>query len=210
MAVLVSTYTSTSDRNLAVKAAQGDQDAFEQIVLANQNKVYSLCLRLVNNRDDAADLAQEVFLKAWRSLPNFRGNSSLSTWLYRMATNLCIDHLRYCRTRQGLRGPSLDDEESTIPEPGDWSLDPHHKLEKTEISRAIERGLSALPEHYRQIITLREIAGLDYQELAAALDIDLGTVKSRLSRARLALRKILLTDKDFSDQIPYNYGKGKG
>lgn len=145
MAVLVSTYTSTSDRNLAVKAAQGDQDAFEQIVLANQNKVYSLCLRLVNNRDDAADLAQEVFLKAWRSLPNFRGNSSLSTWLYRMATNLCIDHLRYCRTRQGLRGPSLDDEESTIPEPGDWSLDPHHKLEKTEISRAIERGLSALP-----------------------------------------------------------------
>lgn len=79
MAVLVSTYTSTSDRNLAVKAAQGDQDAFEQIVLANQNKVYSLCLRLVNNRDDAADLAQEVFLKAWRSLPNFRGNSSLST-----------------------------------------------------------------------------------------------------------------------------------
>ena len=119
MAVLVSTYTSTSDRNLAVKAAQGDQDAFEQIVLANQNKVYSLCLRLVNNRDDAADLAQEVFLKAWWSLPNFRGNSSLSTWLYRMATNLCIDHLRYCRTRQGLRGPSLDDEESTIPEPGD-------------------------------------------------------------------------------------------
>ena len=137
MAVLVSTYTSTSDRNLAVKAAQGDQDAFEQIVLANQNKVYSLCLRLVNNRDDAADLAQEVFLKAWRSLPNFRGNSSLSTWLYRMATNLCIDHLRYCRTRQGLRGPSLDDEESTIPEPGDWSLDPDHKLVKTEISRAI-------------------------------------------------------------------------
>lgn len=209
MVVLVSTYTSTSDRNLAVKAAQGDQDAFEQIVLANQNKVYSLCLRLVNNRDDAADLAQEVFLKAWRSLPNFRGNSSLSTWLYRMATNLCIDHLRYCRTRQGLRGPSLDDEESTIPEPGDWSLDPHHKLEKTEISRAIERGLSALPEHYRQIITLREIAGLDYQELAAALDIDLGTVKSRLSRARLALRKILLADSNFSDQILSNYGKGK-
>ena len=151
MAVLVSTYTSTSDRNLAVKAAQGDQDAFEQIVLANQNKVYSLCLRLVNNRDDAADLAQEVFLKAWRSLPNFRGNSS----------------------------------------------------------RAIERGLSALPEHYRQIITLREIAGLDYQELAAALDIDLGTVKSRLSRARLALRKILLADSNFSDQILSNYGKGK-
>lgn len=208
MAAFVS--TCTSDRNLAVKAAQGDQDAFEQIVLANQNKVYSLCLRLVNNRDDAADLAQEVFLKAWQSLPNFRGNSSLSTWLHRMATNLCIDHLRYCRTRHGLRGPSLDDEESALPEPGDWSLDPHHKLEQTEISHAIERGLSALPEHYRQIITLREIAGLDYQELAAALDIDLGTVKSRLSRARLALRKILLTDKDFSDQIPYNYGKGNG
>lgn len=207
MAVLVSTYTS--ERNLVAKAAQGDQDAFEQIVLANQNKVYSLCLRLVNDRDDAADLAQEVFLKAWKSLPNFRGNSSLSTWLYRMTTNLCIDHLRYCRTRQGLRGPSLDDEESTIPELGDWSLDPHHKLEKTEISRAIERGLSALPEHYRQIITLREIAGLDYQELAAALDIDLGTVKSRLSRARLALRKILLADSNFSDQILSNYGKGK-
>ena len=88
MTVLASVWTT--DRDLAAKAAHGDQDAFEQIVFANQNKVYSLCLRLVNNRDDAADLAQEVFLKAWQSLSNFRGDSSLSTWLHRMATNLCI------------------------------------------------------------------------------------------------------------------------
>lgn len=93
MTVLASVWTT--DRDLAAKAAHGDQDAFEQIVFANQNKVYSLCLRLVNNRDDAADLAQEVFLKAWQSLSNFRGDSSLSTWLHRMATNLCIDHMRY-------------------------------------------------------------------------------------------------------------------
>ena len=207
MAAFVS--TCATDRELASKAAHGDQDAFEQIVLTNQNKVYTLCLRLVNDREEAADLAQEVFLKAWQSLTTFRGDSSLSTWLHRMAVNLCIDHLRYCRTRQGLKGPSLNDEESAILDPGDWSLDPYHKLEKAEVSCAIERGLSVLPEHYRQIISLREIAGLNYQELADALDIDLGTVKSRLFRGRMALRKILLSDSNFSDQAPSNSKEGK-
>ena len=194
-----------TDQELVLRAKQGDQAAFEQLVVDNQNKVYSLALRLIGDREEAADQAQEAFLKAWQGLNAFQGESSFSTWLYRLTANVCIDYLRRRNRRLGVESAvSLDDEEAGWAEPADWEQDPHRQLERAERSRAVERGMAALPEHFRQVLVLREVAGLSYQEIGAALKLDLGTVKSRLARARLALRKILISDGNFSDKAASN------
>ena len=194
-----------TDQELVLRAKQGDQAAFEQLVADNQNKVYSLALRLIGDREEAADQAQEAFLKAWQGLNAFQGESSFSTWLYRLTANVCIDYLRRRNRRLGVESAvSLDDEEAGWAEPADWEQDPHRQLERAERSRAVERGMAALPEHFRQVLVLREMAGLSYQEIGSALKLDLGTVKSRLARARLALRKILISDGNFSDKAASN------
>mgnify|MGYP001092427736 CR=1 FL=1 len=192
-----------SDKELAEKAKAGDQIAFEQLVIENQNKVYSLALRLVNDREEAADLAQEAFVKAWQGLSSFQGESSFATWVYRLTTNVCIDHLRKKKRRKGVEpSVSLNDEESGWAEPADWESDPQLLLERSERGKALARALARLPDWQRRTLVLRELSGLSYQEIGDALDIDLGTVKSRIARARLSLRKILLEDGNFFDDPP--------
>ena len=192
-----------SDKELAEKAKAGDQIAFEQLVIENQNKVYSLALRLVNDREEAADLAQEAFVKAWQGLSSFQGESSFATWVYRLTTNVCIDHLRKKKRREGVEpSVSLNDEESGWAEPADRESDPQLLLERSERGKALARALARLPDWQRRTLVLRELSGLSYQEIGDALDIDLGTVKSRIARARLSLRKILLEDGNFFDGPP--------
>ena len=187
-----------SGQDLVTRARNGDESAFEQLVLENQNRVYSLALRLVGDREEAADLAQEAFLKAWQGLSSFQGGSSFSTWVYRLTTNVCIDHIRKQKRRQEIEpAVSLDDEDSGWAEPADWEQDPHRKLERSEQGRALSRALEQLPDYQRQALVLRELSGLSYQEISEKLDLDLGTVKSRIARARLALRKILSADGNF-------------
>ena len=194
-----------TEQELVARAKAGDQDAFGQLVLDHQNKVYTLAFRMVNDREEAADLAQEAFLKAWQGLSSFQGESSFSTWVYRLTTNVCIDFLRRQKRRQERLSPlSLDDEEGAWPEPADWEQDPHRRLEQTELNRAVARGLEALPDHHRQVLVMRELSGLSYQEIGQALGLDLGTVKSRIARSRLALRKILERDGNFSAPAPSN------
>ena len=174
-----------SDQDLVARAKAGDQTAFERLVVDNQNKVYSLCVRLTGDREEGADLAQEAFLRAWQALPSFQGESSFSTWVYRLATNVCIDFLRrQARRREVAPVQSIDDEELSWTEPADWEQDPHRQLD------------------------MRELSGLSYQEIGDALALDLGTVKSRIARARLALRKILLEDGNFSDSPTSKPSKG--
>ena len=200
-----------TDRELVEKAKQGSQDAFEQLVLDNQNKVYSLALRLVGDRETAADLAQEAFVKAWQGLSSFQGESSFATWIYRLTTNVCLDWLRRQKRREAVEpAVSLDDTESGWTEPGSWEQDPQRQLEQSERSRALARGLEKLPEWQRRVLVLRELSGLSYQEIGQALDLDIGTVKSRISRARLNLRKILLEDGNFFEKAPSKPVKGKG
>lgn len=192
-----------SDKELAEKAKAGDQSAFEQLVIENQNKVYSLALRLVNDREEAADLSQEAFVKAWQGLSSFQGESSFATWVYRLTTNVCIDHLRKKKRREGVEpSVSLNDEESGWAEPADRESDPQLLLERSERGKALARALARLPDWQRRTLVLRELSGLSYQEIGDALDIDLGTVKSRIARARLSLRKILLEDGNFFDGPP--------
>ena len=198
-----------SDQDLVARAKAGDQTAFERLVVDNQNKVYSLCVRLTGDREEGADLAQEAFLRAWQALPSFQGESSFSTWVYRLATNVCIDFLRrQARRREVAPVQSIDDEELSWTEPADWEQDPHRQLERAELNRAVFQGLERLPDHHRQVLVMRELSGLSYQEIGDALALDLGTVKSRIARARLALRKILLEDGNFSDSPTSKPSKG--
>ena len=140
-AAFLASYFS-GDRELVEKAKKGDQGAFEQLVLDNQNRVYSLALRLLGDREEAADLAQEAFVKAWQGLSSFQGESSFSTWVYRLTTNVCIDHLRKKKRREAVEpAVSLDDEDSGWAEPADWEGDPQKQLERSERGKALARAL---------------------------------------------------------------------
>ena len=165
----------------------------------------SMIRYMVNDREEAADLAQEAFFKAWQALPTFQGESSFATWVYRLTANLCIDWLRRQKRRQEVEPAlSIDDEEAGWTEPADWGQDPQRQLEQAELSQAVARGLEALPDHHRQVLVLRELSGLSYQEIGRIMDLDIGTVKSRIARARMALRKILLADGNLFEPPPSN------
>ena len=199
-----------TEKELIQKAKNGDQDAFGQLVVAHQNKVYSLCVHMLGSREEAEDLAQEAFLKAWRSLDTFHGESSFATWMHRLTTNICLDYLRRQTRRQNISvAVSLDDEEAVLPEPADRGSDPQQVLERHEKQRSLERHLREMPEHHRRALLMREVAGMSYQEIADAMQMDLGTVKSRIARAREALRKRLLQDGNFFDGDASNPTKNK-
>jgi RNA polymerase sigma-70 factor (ECF subfamily) len=192
----------TQDQELVSRARQGDQEAFAALVRANQDQIYSLALRMTGSPEDGADLAQEAFLRAWRSLPSFQGESSFSTWLYRLTRNLCIDFLRREKRRSAAAAAvSLDDDgggDAAPTQVSDPRFTPEGELERRELYAALDRALAQLSHDHRQVLVLRELEGLSYGEIAQALGLEEGTVKSRLARARLALRKSLLADGNFS------------
>ena len=170
-------------------AKRGDQDAFACLVGAYEKRVFALTIRMCKQPEDAAEAAQEAFLAVWQGLPSFRGEASFSTWLYRLASNACVDILRReSRRRETL---SLDGEEAPADVP-DRGPTPQEAAEQQELRREIEAGLAALPPEYRQALILREIHQLSYQEIGEALGLDIGTVKSRISRGRQRLRRELL------------------
>lgn len=187
-------------------AANGDQEAFAQLVRLHENKVYHLALRLCGTPEDAMDVAQEAFLAAWRALPDFRGEAGFATWLYRLTSNAAIDHLRKTKKQQG--EVSLDDDESRLELPDD-APGPQEVAEGGELRSAVAAGLRQLGEDHRQVLVLRELQQLSYDEIADTLGLDLGTVKSRLSRARSALRKILLESGNLSGYLPSNHSEHK-
>lgn len=198
------------EKELIIRAKNGDQDAFGQLVLAHQNKVYTLCVHMVTDREEAADLAQEAFLKAWRNLASFHEKSSFATWMHRLTTNVCLDFLRKQSRRQNISVTvSLDDEETGWTEPADHRQDPQEHLEREEQKRTLDRALNELPEPQRRILLMREVAGMSYQEIAEALDADLGTIKSRIARSRERLRKILVHSGNFFDRDSSNDMKNK-
>lgn len=189
------------EQQLVSAARQGDMAAFESLVHLYEKRVFALTLRMCGNREDAAEAAQEAFLAAWQGLAFFRGDSSFSTWLYRLASNACVDLLRRESRHRTAAGPYLDDEELNLEVP-DAMPSPQDEAERRELREEIERGLAALSPEHREVLVLRELHQLSYDEIAETLDLDVGTVKSRISRGRKQLRKFLLKSGNFSPPSP--------
>ena len=182
------------EQNWIQSARNGDQAAFGQLVIKYQKRVYALTVRMCPTPELAEEAAQEAFLSAWQGLPFFRGDSAFSTWLYRLASNACVDLLRKEGRHQG---PSLDDEAVSAEVPDTRPM-PEAAAEQKELRAQIEAGLRTLSPEHREVLILREIQQLSYDEIADALSLDLGTVKSRISRGRRQLRNFLMEQGNFS------------
>jgi len=181
------------DLALAERARRGDDSAFESIVNRYSRLVYNIALRSVQSPEDAADITQETFLKAWRSLHSFRGDCSLSTWLCRIAMNCAVDHARSAKRHStvSLSAPDDDSSDWDLPETDVRAMPEEELTRQTEIA-AVRSAINALPEDQRVIVTMRDITGLSYAEIAETLGLEMGTVKSRINRARAAVKNFLL------------------
>lgn len=188
-----------TEQELVARAKAGDDEAFAQLMRDNEKRIYNLALRMTGNPEDAMDLAQEAFLNAWRGLKFFKGDSAFSTWVYRLASNACIDHLRKQKRRQDISVPMPGEQDDERPvEIPDERFQPEQELERRELNREVMQSLEQLSDEHRQVLVMREINGRSYQEIADVLDLEVGTVKSRIARARNSLRKILLERGNFS------------
>ena len=201
----------TREQELTVirRVQRGDTDAFEVLVAAYEKNVFNVALQMTGNREDAQDMTQEAFLKAYSSLSSFRGDSKFSSWLYRIVSNVCLDFKR----RQGRRPSSSltveDDEGENIQlDIADESQSPEALLERKMTREAVRAGLQQLPDEQRQILLLREIQGLSYEEIGEAMGLEAGTVKSRIFRARKKLCAFLLKDGNIPDSISSSKSRG--
>lgn len=187
--------TREQEAAIVRKVLNGDTNAFERLVVEYEKNVYNIALRMTSNSEDAQDMTQEAFIKAFNSLSNFRGESKFSVWLYRIVNNVCLDFLRSKNRRPTVSLSVEDDEgEETQIDIADESQSPERLLDKTLTRESVRRGLEQMPPEYRQILLLREIQGLSYDEISQALDLEVGTVKSRIFRARKKLSNFLLED----------------
>jgi RNA polymerase sigma-70 factor (ECF subfamily) len=188
-----------TEQNLIQRAQRGDHEAFAVLVTEHQGYVYNLALRVLKNEQEALDLAQETFVRAWTALPNFRGQSQFRTWLYRIVTNLCYNHLPRLRRSLNELG---DDVIAEIPETGINFSNPAQGVESRELRSHLHQAIDDLDENYRLLISLRYQNELSYEEIATMLNLPLGTVKTGLFRAREQLRRALETYQEPSWTIP--------
>ena len=187
------------DDSVLVRQSQsGDSLATERLILKYQNRIYNVILKMCGNPDDAAELTQETFVKVIESIDKFKGRSSFYTWLFRIAVNLTLN---YCQRHARMAARSLDSDEQADEGTGkqllrdllsdDRAIDPAVAAQSRELCRLAKESLLKLDEPQRAVVVLRDIEGMGYAEIAEVLNIELGTVRSRLSRARSNLREIL-------------------
>lgn len=187
--------------SLIFAAQRGDLNSFNALVLTYQDAVFNTAVRILGDDDLAADAAQEAFLSAFRNITAFRGGS-FRAWLLRTVTNACYDELRRRKRRPAvpLEPETSDGEEMEAPRwLADPALSPEQELEADELEHAIQHCLDALPTDFRTVVVLADIQGLDYSEVAVSARVPLGTIKSRLARARLRLRECL---RGFGELLP--------
>lgn len=174
-----------SDLELVARVRGGDEGAFRALVDRHRQRIFALCHRILRDPEDAEDAAQEAFVKAYRRLDSFRGDSQLYTWLYRIATNVANDHYQARRRRRSVEG---GDSETLQPPRVDDPDRPDRAAERADLKVVARRALDKLPPLFRTVLILREYEGLEYRDIAETLNIELGTVMSRLFRARLRFK----------------------
>lgn len=173
---------------LVERCRRGDMDAFERVVAETQHGIYNLAYSLLGNHEEAQDVTQEVYVRVWRSLPGFRGDARLSTWIYRIAVNSCLNRRRKLRGRLAeIEDDILDRLESPEADPADAAIE-------RERNRMVWAAVGGLPAKYRVVITMFYQQQLSYEEIAEVLAMPLGTIKAQLSRARRALAGLLHTE----------------
>ena len=173
------------DAGLVARLQAGEGPAFEELVRRYQHRVFGVAVRMLGNGAEAEEVAQEVFLRAHRAIGEFRGEAKLSTWLYAIASRLCLTRLGAAERRAGREG------EETLLRLANGHASPAAALERSELELALHRAIAELPEDRRLVVVLRDLEGLAYEEIAAALELPVGTVRSRLHRARLDLKEKL-------------------
>lgn len=195
------------EQTLVRRAQGGDRRAFEELVRAYEAKVYAMALRWTNDREDALDVSQETFLRVFRFIGGYDARSSFSTWLYRVTINVCKDlALRRGRVRE--QPIDKDDDESCEIQLPDERYEPERVFEKKERAQALHAAITALPEEHRTMILLRDVNGLSYREIAELMELEEGTVKSRIFRAREKLRLLLTAGGNFFEPSKSNALKG--
>jgi RNA polymerase sigma-70 factor (ECF subfamily) len=188
--------SGADEATLVEQARRGERTAFDQLVLRHQQMVFAVTMRMLGDRHEAQEVAQDVFVRAFQSLGGFRGDAKLSTWLVSITMNLCRNRRRWWARRRRIIVASLDDrveigEETVEREAEDPSPSPAHLASARERDRYLMDALQSLDEASRSVVVLRDLQGYSYEEIAQALRCRVGTVKSRLNRARLKLRSLL-------------------
>lgn len=185
------TYESIDEKRLVERGQKGDREAIDELVRRYQNKAYQYAYRLTHDADEAADLAAEAFVRIYTAIPRFRAESRFTTWLYRIITNCFLDQKKKEKPRKTVsldENPLLGESGTQMGAPVG---DPTESSEKNERGEILMAAIDELPEYQRAMIVMYHMEMLGYEEIAAALDLPIGTVKSRLNRARLALRELL-------------------
>lgn len=189
------------DDALLVRAQKGEMGAFEDLVTRHQNRVFAMAARMLRSDDDAAEVVQEAFLAAYRHLPEFRGESAFGSWVYRITANFALMRLRKRKVSAVVEAPEepqFNERGSLLDQVADWTPNAETQTLDAELRGAIEAATAALPDEYRQVFLLRDLEGLSYEEIAAATQETVPAIKSRLHRARLALRAAI--DRFYADR----------
>lgn len=186
-----------NDEDLVSLIKKGDRDAFNMLVEKYQSKVINIAFGMLSSREDAYDAAQEVFIRLYKNIGSFKGNSAFSTWIYKITANICTDMLRRRMRSGNVISLSADTEEGTAKiDIRDESPTPEEHAQSTELQRLVRRAISELPDDYRDVIVLFDLMGMSYDEISEIVKCPIGTVKSRLSRARNLLKKKLSENRE--------------
>lgn len=186
------------DQVLITRAQEGDRSAFNQLLRKHETRAYQYAYRLTRNPEEAADVVAEAFVRVYNAIHNFKGNSAFTTWMYRILTNCFLDIRKKERARpahslESTLQTAEGEVERQVEDPG---LTPHEEAEKSERESRVAKAVAQLPEYQKAMIVMYHSEMLSYEDIAASLDLPIGTVKSRLNRARLNLRDILLKDEE--------------
>jgi RNA polymerase sigma-70 factor (ECF subfamily) len=179
------------ERMLLHRLRRGEERAFTELVQANKDRVFDLVFRMIGDREEALDLSQEVFVSVHAAVSRFRGESRLSTWIFRVAKNHCLNRLKYLDRRERGRSTEIGDVPESVLEAHAPSARPDDAVSQGETRALVQKAIARLDEEHRLLVVLRDVEGLSYHEIAAITDQPEGTVKSRLHRARAALAEII-------------------